>query len=71
MGELYSEYLAEWRNRGGQLFVHYKTVNNWNRWGSWGALEYVEQDTSPKYGALMEFISANPCWWPNCATGSN
>ncbi len=71
MGELYSEYLAEGRSRGGQLFVHYKTVGKWNRWGSWGALEYLDQDASPKYAALMEFISTNPCWWPNCTTASN
>ena len=26
------------------------------------------QTSSPKYDALINFISTNPCWWNNCST---
>ncbi len=63
MGDLYRQYLNEWKARGGGLFMHYKTTSRASRWGSWGALEYVGQGSSPKYDALVEFMNTNLCWW--------
>ncbi|MCA9932620.1 MAG: cellulose-binding protein [Ardenticatenaceae bacterium] len=66
MGGLYTTYLDGWRQNGGQLFAHYLNADGFTKWGSWGALEYTNQGSSPKYDALMAFITANPCWWPGC-----
>ena len=67
MGTLYSHYLTEWKNRGGQLFMHFVNVGQPSKWGSWGALEYMDQGTSPKYAALQSFIQRTPCWWNGCS----
>lgn len=65
MGELYSEYLGAWRQRGGTLFVHFNSCDHWSKWGRWGARENPRQPDSeaPKYSALMRFIDQNPRWW--------
>jgi hypothetical protein len=65
MGELYSEYLREWRSRGGGLFVHFNNCDQWSKWGRWGARESLRpaDAEAPKYRALMRFIDQNPRWW--------
>jgi hypothetical protein len=67
MGELYLDYLAEWKRAGGTLFVHFDDIGRYTKWGRWGALEYVAQPRSeaPKFDALQTFIERNPPWWPN------
>ena len=64
--QLYLEYLANWKQAGGELFVHYHDVGRFGKWGSWGALEYVDQarSSAPKFDALQMFIEQNPVWWP-------
>jgi hypothetical protein len=71
MYDLYTELLNLWQKAGGSLFVHYVDVGAPSKWGSWGALEYVAQQGSPKYNALMDFINKHPCWWDNCAVSVN
>jgi hypothetical protein len=69
MGELYTEYLNEWRRLGGSLFVHYTAVSlPSGQFGSWGAKESILQPDSQAYKqqALFRFIEENPCWWPGC-----
>ena len=66
MYKIYSQLLNEWKEVGGTLFMHYLDIGGPSKWGSWGALEYVEQNGSPKYNALMEFINKNSCWWDGC-----
>ena len=53
MGEIYEEYLSEWNNLGGELFLHYSDIRPSSAGGSWGLLESVYQDSSPKYDALV------------------
>ena len=67
MGQLYRDYLAGWRQHGGQLLMHFNSVGRYTKYGSWGAKEYQTQLNAPKYEALMQFIEANPCWWEGCA----
>lgn len=67
MGQLYSNFLAGWRDRGGRLFVNFSLAEKPSRWGSWGILEYITQPGSPKFDALTQFAAANPCWWDRCA----
>jgi hypothetical protein len=66
MGMAYTTYLQKWKEAGGQLFSHYAGMGKATKWGSWGALENVIQTGSPKYDALIDFISRNPCWWTGC-----
>ena len=55
MGTLYSGYLQDWANAGGDLFMHFSDVGNFSRFGRWGALEVVTQTSSPKFDALKAF----------------
>lgn len=56
MYNLYTELLNSWKDAGGTLFMNFSDIYEPNKWGSWGVLEYVDQDSSPKYDALMDFI---------------
>jgi hypothetical protein len=57
MKEIYRQLLNGWPQNGGTLFMHFSDITEPSKWGSWGALEYVNQTSSPKYDALMEFIA--------------
>jgi hypothetical protein len=57
MGALYTQYLNAWEATGGGLFEHFVNVSAWSKWGYWGALEHVQQTSSPKYDALMAYLS--------------
>jgi hypothetical protein len=73
MGAAYTTYLNQWKANGGQLFMNFTDTSNYNQYGEWGALESFMQTTSPlssappKWQALLNFISNNPCWWSGCA----
>ncbi len=62
---LYLDYLAGWRQSGGELLAHFTDVGKFSKWGRWGALEYIAQPRAmaPKYDALLGFIETNPVWW--------
>ena len=53
MGEIYEEYLSEWNDLGGELFLNYSDIRTPSEVGSWGLLESVYQDGSSKYDALV------------------
>lgn len=61
MREVYKEYLTQWKQAGGGLFMQYSSVYAPNKYGSWGALEYQNQDlkTAPKYLGLLDYLEAN------------
>jgi hypothetical protein len=71
MRTAYASYLRQWKADGGQLMLLYNDVSASDDSGSWGALESIMQTTTPigssppKWQAIQEFISANPCWWPH------
>ena len=73
MGQAYIRYFHQWKAGGGQLFMYYNDVGGEGKYGSWGALESIMQTTSPlrnpppKWQAIQNFISGNPCWWPVCS----
>jgi hypothetical protein len=79
MRAAYTTYLAQWKASGGQLILLYNDVFTPGDSGSWGVLESVTQTTTPlssappKWAAIQEFITTNPCWWSNCrgATGAS
>lgn len=66
MYELYTQLFKDWKEVGGTMFMHFVDVGKPTKWGSWGALEYVDQSESPKYNALMDFMTENSCWWEGC-----
>jgi hypothetical protein len=65
MKSLYAENFKVWSESGGGLFMHFVDASAYTQYGSWGALEYITQESSPKWDALME-INRVPCWWKNC-----
>lgn len=66
MYDIYTQQLNNWKQAGGNLFIHFIDIGISSKWGNWGALEYRNQNGSPKYNALMDFIDRNPCWWQGC-----
>lgn len=73
MGDLYREMLDAWKLAGGKEFNHFVDVGAPSKHGSWGALESLNQNGSPKYNALTQFIADNDRWWnaptPNSTIG--
>jgi hypothetical protein len=73
MGQAYARYFQQWKNGGGQLFIYFNDVGAESKYGSWGALESIMQTTTPpgsappKWQAIQNFISGNPCWWQGCS----
>ena len=67
MGPAYTTLLNGWKSLGGTIFNNFNDISAYNKYGYWGALENVLETSSPKYSALTGFISANPCWWSDCA----
>lgn len=59
MYDLYSQLLNNWKKAGGTLFMNFSDIGKPSKWGSWGVLEHVDQDHSPKYDALIDFIKKN------------
>lgn len=62
MQEAYTMHLNLWRSNGGTLFLHLMDAGSYQHSIN-GALETLTQEHSPKYDALMNFITANPKWW--------
>lgn len=69
MRGLYQQLLEGWRQSGGTLFNHFVAVASPTKWGSWGSLENLNQTTSPKYGALTDFLSTYGRWWSEPSSG--
>lgn len=65
MKTFYESYLQSWRDKGGDLFVHYIDCGSYSKWGRWGALEFEGQPRAdaPKFDALQTFIETTPAWW--------
>lgn len=66
MGTAYTQHLNFWKSAGGELFMHFTASSGYGKFGSWGAVEYLDQTSTPKHNALMQFIDNNPCWWADC-----
>ncbi|PSB00938.1 cellulose-binding protein [Merismopedia glauca] len=60
MYDAYTTLLNYWKYNGGSLFMHFNYVNPSSKWGSWGLLEHIDDQTSPKYQAVKDFIRNNP-----------
>lgn len=66
MYNLYIKLFNNWKQAGGTVFMHFSDIGKPTKWGSWGSLEYLAQESSPKFDALMNFLDQTPCWWSGC-----
>jgi len=72
MQAAYARALSDWKANGGTLYMQFVDVSAPSQWGEWGALGSFLDTISPlssappKWQALQDFISGNPCWWSNC-----
>lgn len=73
MGTAYATYYQQWKNNGGELMMVFSDVGTYSQYGEWGMLESTMQTFNPvsaappKWQAAQNFISANSCWWSECA----
>jgi hypothetical protein len=73
MASVYAQAFSDWKANGGQLYVVFEDTSRATQYGEWGALESFMDTTTPltsappKWQAIQNFISRNPCWWAGCA----
>lgn len=63
MGQLYTMYLNQWRDDGGQMFTLFSLISGQSIYGRWGILLVQDEFNYPKYSSAMDFITNNPVWW--------
>jgi hypothetical protein len=72
MGAVYTAALKTWRENGGQAWLVFGDIYAPSKYGEWGALESFLDTVDPlskappKWQAIQNFISNNPCWWKGC-----
>jgi len=59
MGAVYTKYLNAWRDLGGDLMCLFSSVTASSKWGSWGLLEGADENSAPKFDAVMEWKQTN------------
>jgi len=59
MGAIYRKYLNAWRDLGGDLICIFSSVAASSKWGSWGLLEGADDNSAPKFNAVMEWKQTN------------
>lgn len=67
MKPVYTDNFEMWQDSGGTLFMHFVDFGRPSKYGSWGALEYLGQESSPRWEAITEFNNNVACWWPGCS----
>ena len=60
MGSSTLTYLQDLQTSGLNLINYYDDVYPANVYGSWGSMESLYSTTSPKYNALLKFVSTTP-----------
>jgi hypothetical protein len=73
MASVYTKALDDWKAHGGETYVVFEDISKYSQYGEWGTLESFMDATTPltsappKWQAVQNFISQNPCWWSGCA----
>ena len=68
-----TDALVDWKTNGGKLFMYFNDIQEYSSGGEWGALQsFLDVVTPlsaapPKWQALQDFITNNPCWWTDCS----
>lgn len=63
MKQLLTDLFNGWKQSGGALFTYYADIDANDKYGQWGAFENLNQTTTPKYDALIDFMNQNSPWW--------
>ena len=72
MDAAFTASFKDWKANGGQIYVVYTDISKPSQYGEFGALESFLDTVSPlssappKWQAIQNFISGNPCWWTGC-----
>ena len=64
MGQIYAEYLTQWRAITGGTFVNFTLCGRFSPWGCWSVLEWITQPPTPREQALVAFGADEPA--PDC-----
>ena len=59
MGSIYNKYLDAWRDLGGDRMCLFSSVSASSKWGSWGLLEGADENSSPKFDAVIQWNHKN------------
>lgn len=68
MGQAFTQHLSDWKELGGGFYMIFESVGQFGAYGAFALKEYQNQPLveTPKYVAVTDFISNNPCWWEHC-----
>ena len=59
MREAYGKYLHTWAANGGDLMLHFYGIGEAEPKNFFGMLEYLQQPSTPKYAALMDYLNSD------------
>ncbi|HIP81156.1 MAG TPA: hypothetical protein EYH16_01935 [Leucothrix mucor] len=60
----YQRYLELWQQNGGGLMMHFYGIGEPEPKNFFGMLDYLEQPSTPKYQALMDYLGSNTTYVP-------
>ena len=64
MRQAYQQYLRTWAETGGGLLLHFYGIGEPEPKNFFGMLDYLQQPTTPKYQALMDYLGSNITYIP-------
>lgn len=72
MATAYTTALDDWKANNGHVYMLYNDIGAPSMFGEWGLLDsWLDtvaplSSAPPKWQAVQNFITKNPCWWANC-----
>jgi hypothetical protein len=64
MRQAYQQYLNTWQQGGGGLMLHFYGIGQPEPKNFFGMLDYLEQPTTPKFQALMDYLGSKSTYVP-------
>jgi len=64
MRQAYQQYLETWAQGGGGLILHFYGIGQPEPKNFFGMLDHLQQQTTPKYQALMDYLGSNITYVP-------
>ncbi len=64
MRQAYQQYLNTWAQNGGGLMLHFYGIGEPEPKNFFGMLDYLQQPSTPKYQALMEYLGSSVNYVP-------
>ncbi len=64
MRQAYQQYLSTWAQSGGGLILHFYGIGEPEPKNFFGMLDYLQQPSTPKYAALMDYLGSNVTYVP-------